>query len=436
MEQIICGKYVLTMNARLDVIEDGAVVVEQNKIIDVGRRDQILQKYPDAQVLNCQTQVVLPGLINAHTHAAMAYLRGFADDLTLEDWLHNHIWPVEKHWLSPRFVYDGTELACLEMLRSGTTTFVDMYFHCDSVAEAAKKVGLRSLVGSTILDFPNANGQDAGECLKNAEKFINKWQGDDLITPILAPHAPYSCCSETLHRARALADQLDAMLHIHVAETEWEVAEITKKYGKNSVRYLDAIGFLDEKVLAAHCVWVDDAGIDVLQQRGVGIVDCIESNLKLASGFAPLPKMLERGIQVAIGTDSAASNNTLSVLEEMNTVGIIYKALTKNPTTVNANTLVQMATCWGAKALGFKNLGRLEKGCYADIITIELRRPHLVPVYDLYSHLVYVATGTDVTNVMVNGKLLMKDRTICAGDEDAIIDKAIVWNERIAECKK
>lgn len=433
MYQIIIGRYVLTMNANLDVIENGAVVVEQNKIIEVGPSDQILPKYPEAKILNCQNHAVMPGLINAHTHAAMVYLRGYADDLEVSDWLKNYIWPAESKWLSPEFVYDGTELACLEMLKAGITTFADMYFFCDSVAAATKKIGLRSLVGSAILDFPNANGQNADENLQNAEQFIQKWQGDDLITPSLAPHAIYSCNTETLKKARILANKFNSTLQLHVAETEWEVSTALKQYGKRQITYLNDIGFLDGPVLAVHCVWINDDEIAILKQKQVGVADCIESNLKLASGFAPIPKMLEQGVKVAIGTDGAASNNSLDILGDMNSIGLIYKAVVRDPTAVGAKTVVKMATCWGAEVLGFKNLGRLEKDCLADIITIDLHKPHLVPIYDIYSHLVYAANGADVANVMVNGKLLMKNRIVCAGEEDHIIDKAIVWNKRIAE---
>lgn len=435
VDYIICGDYVITMNERLDVIRNGAVAVKGEKMIDVGGSDAILKKYSSANVIEGKDRIVMPGFINTHTHAAMVYFRGLADDMTLKDWLEKYIWPAENRWLSPEFVFDATGLACLEMLRGGVTTYNDMYFFGGSVAASTKRIGMRAVIGAGIVDFPTKTGNSADDYIKNAERFINDWKGDDLITPCIAPHSAYACSPETLKKIKETAERLDVRLSIHLAETEWEVGEITAKYGKRPVEHIDAIGFLDKNVLAVHCVWVEDSEIEILARKNVGVSHCIESNLKLASGIAPVPKMLSSGIKVSFGTDGAASNNDLNILSEMSTSAKVHKAIAKNSTVLDAKTSLLMATKWGADSLGLGDrIGSIESGKLADIITISLKKPHLTPIYDVYSHVAYSAMASDVETVMVNGRLLVNSGRLISADEDEILRKASEWGRKIAAC--
>ncbi|HBR22393.1 MAG TPA: S-adenosylhomocysteine deaminase, partial [Nitrospiraceae bacterium] len=378
-------------------------------------------------------RAVLPGLINTHTHAAMVYFRGLADDLPLKEWLERHIWPAENHWLSPEFISDAVELACLEMLEAGVTTYNDMYFFGDSAAIATKKIGMRAVLRVGILDFPTASAKTTDEYFFNAERFVESWKEDDLIVPCIAPHATYTCCPDTLKRSKEMAEKFDVPLHIHLSETEWEVNEIISRYGKRPVAHLESIGFPDERVLAAHCVWLDNVDIELLAKRRCGVSHCIESNLKLASGIARVPDMLKAGVKVTFGTDGAASNNDLSILSEMATAAKLHKAMVKDPTVLDSKTAPLMATRWGAEVLGLGNkIGSIEKDKFADIITINLKKPHLTPIYDVYSHIVYAAMASDVETVMVNGKLVVNDGRLITGNEDDILQKASEWGEKIA----
>lgn len=432
VDYIICGDYVLTMNERMDVLRNGAVAIKGKKIINVDTTDNILKKYSSENIIEGKDRVVLPGLINTHIHAPMVYFRGLADDMPLTEWLQNHIWPAENRWLSPEFVYDATELACAEMLKAGVTTYNDMYFFGDSIAMATKKIGMRAVLGAGILDFPTASAKNSDEYLVNAERFAIDWKGDELITPCIAPHAVYTCSPETLKKSKALAEKFNIPLHIHLSETEWEVGEVMVKYGKRPVEHLEAVGFLDNTVLAAHCVWLEENEIDLLAKRRVSVSHCMESNLKLASGFAPVVTMLTAGVKVTFGTDGAASNNDLNILSEMSTTAKVHKALSNTPTALDAKTALLMATRWGAEALGLgEKIGTIEKGKTADIITINLKKPHLTPLYDVYSHIVYAAMASDVETVIANGKLVVSDRRLITADEDEILHKASDWGKKI-----
>jgi len=432
VDYIIRGEYVLPMGEKLTIIKDGAVAVIGEKIFEVGTYDEIAKKYYSSSVIEGEGNVVLPGLINTHTHAAMVYFRGMADDLPLTEWLRNHIWPAENRWLSPEFVSDAVELACLEMLKGGVTTYNDMYFYEDAAGRAAKRLGMRAVLGVGILDFPSKSAGTTDEYFENAESFIKDWKGDELITPCIAPHALYTCGTESLKRARHVADKYDIPLHIHLSETKWEVNEIRNRYRMTPVEYLDSLGFLDKRVLAAHCIWVEDNEIDLLVKRSVGVSHCMESNLKLASGFAPVVTMLMAGIKVTFGTDGAASNNDLNILSEMSTTAKVHKALADNPTVLDAKTVLLMATRWGAEVLGLGDkIGSIEKGKIADIIAINLKKPHLTPLYNVYSHIVYAAMASDVETVMVNGKIVVNDRKLVSADEEDILAKARKWQEKI-----
>jgi len=433
VDYIICGDYVLTMNEKMDLINDGAVALKDKKIIEAGAAKDIFKKYFSDNIIEGKGSAVLPGFVNTHTHAPMVYFRGLADDLPLMDWLQNHIWPAENRWLSPEFVYDATELACAEMLKAGITTYNDMYFFGDSIAMATKKMGMRAVLGAGILDFPTASAKTTDEYLTNAKRFVTDWKGDELITPCIAPHAVYTCSPETLKKSKALAEKFNLLLHIHLSETEWEVKDVIMKYRKRPVEHLEDIGFLDNIVLAAHCVWLEDNEINLLAKRRVSVSHCMESNLKLASGFAPVVTMLMAGVKVTFGTDGAASNNNLNIMSEMSTAAKVHKALSNTPTALDAKTALLMATRWGAEALMLgEKIGTIEKGKTADIITINLKKPHLTPLYDVYSHIVYAAMASDVETVIVNGKLVVNARRLITAEEESILHKASEWGKKIA----
>jgi 5-methylthioadenosine/S-adenosylhomocysteine deaminase len=436
MEQcdiLLLGDQVLTMDDRMTILRDGGIAIKGTTIIAAGQREELLKRFRPATILPGDGRVLLPGLINTHTHAAMVYFRGLADDLPLKVWLEEHIWPAEGRWLSPGFIGDAVGLACLEMLKAGVTTYNDMYFFGDSAAEATKRMGMRGVLGVGILDFPTVSAQTTDEYFSNAGRFIDAWKDDPLITPCVAPHAAYTCGPDTLRRANALAELRDVPLHIHLSETEWEVQEILNRYGKRPVEHLESIGFLSERVVAAHCVWPDEREIGLLAQRKVGVAHCMESNLKLASGIAPVPAMLRAGVRVTFGTDGAASNNDLSVLGDMATAAKVHKAIAKDPTAIDAKTALLMATRWGAEAIGLgSKIGSIEAGKEADVIAIDIRKPHLVPMYDVCSHLVYSALSSDVTTVMVRGKVLVDKGRHVLADEEEILAKAAWWQSRIA----
>lgn len=431
---IVRGEYVLPMDEQFTVIKDGAVAVRGGQIADVGKYEGIISKYVSENIVGGEGRVVIPGLINTHTHAAMVYFRGLADDLPLKEWLENHIWPAESKWLSPHFISDATELACLEMVKAGITTYSDMYFFEDAAAISVKKIGMRAVLGVGILDFPSVSAKTTAEYLENAEKFIKDWKGDELITPCVAPHAVYTCGPETLRQAKRLAEKYGLLLHIHLSETEWEVGETMVRYHKRPVEHLEAIGFLDKNVLAVHCVWLEDNEIELLAKRNIGVSHCMESNLKLASGFAPVVTMLMSGIRVTFGTDGAASNNDLNILSEMSTTAKVHKALSNNPTVLDARTALLMATRWGAEVLGLGNVtGNIEKGKAADLVIMNIEKPHLAPLYDIYSHIVYSMRASDVETVMVAGKVVVNVGKLTGGDESEILAKARRWGEKIKE---
>jgi 5-methylthioadenosine/S-adenosylhomocysteine deaminase len=432
VDYIICGDYILPMDQSLSVIEKGAVAVAGKKIIDVGPYAEITVKYSAENIVPGTGKAVLPGFINTHTHAAMVYFRGIADDLPLTEWLNKHIWPAENTWLSPSFISDAVELACLEMLKGGVTTYNDMYFFEDAAGEASKRIGMRAVLGSGILDFPSVSARSTDEYLENAKQFVINWQGDELISPCIAPHALYTCGPDTLRKAKALAEILNVPLHIHLSETQWEVGEVMARYHKRPVEYLADLGFLDNSVLAAHCIWLHDNEIELLAKYGVGVSHCMESNMKLASGFAPVVSMLAAGVKVSFGTDGAASNNDLSILSEISTTAKVHKALSSNPTVLDAKTALLMATRWGSEVLGLGDrIGSIEPGKIADVIIINLDKPHLTPLYNIYSQIVYAAMASDVETVMVNGKMVLNDRKLVTSDEEAILCKAREWRQRI-----
>lgn len=432
VDYLIHAEYVLTMDDQFTVFNNGAVAVKDGKIAAVGRFEYLLGEYVPVKVIGGADRVLIPGLINTHTHAAMVYFRGLADDLPLKDWLERHIWPAEAKWLGPEFVSDAVELACLEMLKGGITTYNDMYFFGDAAGVATKKMGMRAVLGVGILDFPTAAAKTTDEYFEKAEIFMESWKNDGLITPCIAPHSVYTCCPETLKRARALADKYTTPIHIHLSETEWEVKEIKSRYGLTPVRHLASLGIFDSRVLAAHCVWLDDEEIEILAKKGIGVSHCVESNLKLASGIAPVAKMLRAGVKVTFGTDGAASNNDLNIISEMSTAAKLHKAISNDPTVLDSKTTLLMATRWAAEAIGLGEMtGSIEKGKSADLVVINLNKPHLRPVYDIYSHIVYSVMASDVETVLVEGIPVVEERELCANTETEILEKAAMWSRKI-----
>jgi 5-methylthioadenosine/S-adenosylhomocysteine deaminase len=418
---LIRNGWVLTMDPDDTLIEKGAVAVSGDRIVAVGEGPALSASYKAAKTIDARGGIIMPGLVNAHTHAAMTCFRGIADDLPLMTWLNDHIFPAEAK-LTFDIVYQGTLLACAEMILSGTTTFCDMYLFEDAVAQAAKTVGIRAVVGEVIYDFPSPNYGPVEAGLKYTEDLIEKWRDDPLITIAVEPHSVYACSPELLKKARAIADKNNVSVIIHVSETEREVAEVMGKYGLTPVAHLADIGLLGPNLIADHCVVLTPEDITLLKEFDVKVAHNPESNMKLASGIAPIPELLDHGITVGIGTDGCASNNNLDLFQEMDTAAKLHKVNSLDPTVMDARTVVRMATIDGARVLGLEDTtGSIETGKKADVIIIDVNRPHLIPMYNVYSHLVYAVTGSDVVTAIVNGRLLMEDRVLTTVDVDAVM---------------
>jgi 5-methylthioadenosine/S-adenosylhomocysteine deaminase len=433
VDYIIRADFLLTMEGDLSVIKDGAVAVTGSDIIDTGTFSDISKQYTSENLLSGKNKAVFPGLINTHTHAAMVYFRGLADDLPLMDWLQNHIWPAEGKWMSEEFVGDAVELACLEMLKAGVTTYTDMYFFQNAAGKKLEKIGMRGVLGAGVIDFPfTGYAASVEDYFTNAERHINNWKGSELVYPCIAPHATYTCGPDNYKRSNDISEKYNVPIHTHLAETQFEVGECQRRYGKTPVEYLEGMGLLSERLSAAHCVWLTDNEIELLARRKVGVAHCIESNLKLASGFAPVAKMLKAGIKIGLGTDGAASNNDLSILGEMSTAAKVHKAVSGDPTVLDSKTALLMATRYGAEILGLGDkIGSIKPGKRADLVIADLDQPHLLPIYDIYSHITYCMRPSDIETVMVNGKILVENGKPTTMDEAEIMDKARVWQEKI-----
>ena len=401
------------------IIEKGFIVIEDNIIADMGSGEAETAGYD--LVIDGENRVVLPGFINTHTHAAMTLLRSYADDLPLMEWLETKIWPLEDK-LTAEDIYWGTMLAIVEMIKSGTTTFADMYFYMDEVAKAVESSGMRACLSRGMVGV----GPQSEQAITDSRDLVGKWhnQGDGRITIMLGPHAPYTCPPEYLQRVAALASELKVGIHIHVAETSGEVADTVREYGKTPVKLLQDAGLFENHVLAAHCVHLSDDDITILAESGAGIAHNPESNMKLASGIAPVPKLLAAGIPVALGTDGASSNNNLDMLQEMRTCALLHKVSTMDPTVLPAYKALEMATVNGAQALGLDNqIGKLQKGYKADMIIINLEAAHQIPRYDIVANLVYAGQASDVDTVIIDGKIVMKNRQIVTLNEAEVINK-------------
>jgi 5-methylthioadenosine/S-adenosylhomocysteine deaminase len=426
------------MDPQRRVIENGAIAIggeRGERILAVGPKSEIEQRYQARQRLDRPDAILAPGLIDTHTHAAMSLFRGIADDLRLQDWLEHYIFPAEARNVTPEFVRWGTRLGCLEMLLSGTTTYTDMYYFEDVVAEATKEAGMRGVLGETIIGFPSPDAKTPADALAFTDRFLSRFHGDSLIVPAVAPHAIYTNSDDTLKACRALANKHDAPLVIHLSETKHENDECMAKRHATPTQALDALGVFNGRTIAAHAVWVDEADLAILKSRGVGIAHCPSSNMKLASGIAPVTRMLALDLAVGLGTDGpAGSNNDFNMFEEMDLAAKLQKVTTGDPRSVPAEAAVEMATIRGARALGMeKEIGSLESGKRADLISIRLDRPNAVPLYNVYSQMVYALKGSDVEDVMVNGKLLVKDARALTLNAAQIEAKAGEYRRRVQE---
>lgn len=433
LDYLFRAAYVVTLDEAKRILTPGAVAVQGDTIVAVGPPSEVEAAHQPARVLDYPLGLILPGLINAHTHAAMSLFRGLADDLPLEDWLNSHIFPAERH-LDREVVYWGTKLAVAEMLLSGTTCFCDMYLFADAVARAAAETGIRAVVGEVLYDFPSPNYGPPAEGLKFSENLHRAYVGHPRVRVAIMPHAIYTCSPELLSDAGELAARLDTLLVTHLAETAKEVAYSRTAFGLTPVQHLHRLGLLSPRLLADHCVVLSEEDLELLSASGAGVAHCPESNMKLASGVAPVTAMLRHGIPVGLGADGCASNNNLDLFQEMDTAAKLQKVHLLDPTALPAPAALSLATTLGAKVLGLADrVGRLAPGYKADVIVLDLDQPHLTPLYDPFSHLVYAARGSDVTTVMVDGRLLVEDRQLLAFDLKETLARAREVSHRVRQ---
>ena len=436
---IVLGDYVVTMDLQQPLIRDGAVVVHQDKIIAIGSREEISQRYRSEKTIHGKERILMPGLINGHTHSSMTLLRGLADDLDLMSWLNEYIFPMERKFVSSSFVKTGTELACWEMIRGGTTTFVDMYFYPDTIVDVVIRCGLRAIIAAPAIDFPSPGFKGWDDSFAAAEKFVAKQQGKHpRITPAFAPHAPYTVSPEHLRQAANAARKLNAPISIHLAESPAEIEFIQKNYQNTPVRHIAKNGLLDGiTLIGAHMVHPDADEIIMLAEQNVGAIHNPTSNLKLASGISPVPEMLSAGVAVGLGTDGAVSNNDLDLWEDMRLAALIHKQAQNDPTAMSAQTVLEMATSTGAAAIGLQaSVGSLEVGKQADFIQISLNSPRLAPLFDVVSHLVYMVDSSDVVTSVVAGKVLMTDAQVLTLDGEKIKQDALLIASKIAKSQE
>ena len=432
VDLLVLGGTIVTMDGGRRVIADGGMAVTGGRIVAIGPRAEIEGHYTSRQRLNAAGKLIVPGLINGHTHIPMVLFRGLADDLDLQDWLTKYIFPAEAKNVSEEFVRAGTRLGLAEMIRGGTTTYCDMYYFEDAIADETAKAGVRGVLGETIIDFPVADNKTNAEAMAYVEKFVNHWKGNELIIPAIAPHAPYTVSEEHLRAARAFSDRTGAPIVTHISETKRELDNSVREKGASPVAYLERIGFLNERVIAAHMVWPQGTDLSILKRRGVGVVHNPQSNMKLAAGVAPVPKMMDDGISVGLGTDGAASNNDLNMWEEMDTVAKLHKVFSGDPKVISAQQAFELATIRGAQALHLeKEIGSLETGKRADFLIIERDALNQIPLYNIYSDLVYATKASDVESVVINGRIVMRNRRLLTLNEAAIKNEAGRFREKI-----
>ena len=432
VDLLVTGGTIVTMDQTRRVINDGGIAVSNGRIVAIGPRAEIESRYTSRQKINATGKVVTPGLINGHTHVPMVLFRGLADDLDLQEWLTKYIFPAEAKNVTEEFVRVGTRLGLAEMIRGGTTTYCDMYYFEDAIADETAKAGVRGVLGETVIDFPVADNKTNAEAMAYVEKFVARWKGHDLIIPAIAPHAPYTVSEQHLKAVRAFSDRTGAPIVTHISETKRELDDSVKAKGASPIAYLERIGFLNERVIAAHVVWPQGTDIAILQRRGVGVVHNPQSNMKLASGVAPVPRMLTEKVLVGLGTDGAASNNDLNMWEEMDTVAKLHKVFSGDPKVISAQQAFELATIRGAQALHLeKEIGSLETGKRADLLVVDRDTLNKIPLYNVYSDLVYATKAADVETVIINGRVVMRNRRLLTLNETAVKNDARVFRDRI-----
>jgi 5-methylthioadenosine/S-adenosylhomocysteine deaminase len=434
--QILKPEWLLTVNPSFEVLRDYAVVIENSYIQNLLPATEVQQheQYRDAEVIELAHQVLMPGLVNSHTHASMSLFRGIADDLPLMDWLNNHIWPAEGQWVDPEFIADGFQLTAAEMIRSGTTCFNDMYFYPDIIAREAQNLGMRSVVGLIVLDFPSVWAKDAEDYLHKALAVHDEIKEYPLVHSALAPHAPYTVSDGPLQKIAMYSNELDLPVHMHIHETAFEVAEAEKNTGSRPLDRLDQLNLLNPNLIAVHMTELNAMEIDRLAETGVHVAHCPQSNLKLASRICPVVELQDKGINVCLGTDSAASNNNHDMFAEMKCAALLAKAVSGNAGACNARQAIQMSTINGARALGLGDIiGSIEVGKQADLIALNLRQLNTQPLYDPVAQLVYAANSRQVSHVWIAGECQLRNYRLSNLDEDAIISKARTWADKISK---
>ena len=429
---IISATWIYTSNSKNELLSNYSIVIKNDKIIDLVLQDKVFEKYEANEVYQLTDHIITPGLINTHTHVAMSLFKGFADDLPLQDWLNNYIWPAEKKFVNSQFVKEGSILALSEMIKSGITTYNDMYFFPDSTAEASKDLGIRSNIGLVVLDFPTNYASDPEDYLAKGFNFRDKWRNEDLISTSIAPHAPYSVSDKAFNLINTYSEELDINIHIHLHETILEIEDSIEKYGITPIQRLNNLGIIGPSMIAAHCVHLNEQDLSILTSNKVNIVHNPSSNMKLGSGIADVTKMLKQNLNVSLGTDSSASNNRLDIIEEMRLAALLIKGKTKSPELLSAVQAINMATINGAKALGLDSLiGSIEINKKADLISIDLNSITAQPIYNPLSTLVYSSSRSDVDYVWINGDIKLKDKKLINIDEDKIIQIAKKWQTKI-----
>ncbi len=432
IDLIISGGTVVTMDGEKRLILNGAVAVDKDKIVAVDTSGEIARLFSSKQIIKADGKVVIPGLINTHTHVPMSLFRGISDDLDLQEWLTKYIFPAEAKNVTEDFVRVGTRLGLAEMIRGGTTTYCDMYYFEDAIADETQKAGVRGVLGETVIDFPVPDNKTWSEAMNYTEKFINKWKNNSLITPAIAPHAPYTVSTEHLLDVKKLSDKTNAPIVIHVAETQKEVDDSLASKKLRPVDYLASLNFLNNKTIAAHVVFANNEELNLLQKLGVGIAHNPQSNMKLASGVAPVPQMLRMDLPIGLGTDGAASNNDLDMWEEMDSAAKLHKVFSKDPKVLTAEQAFEMATIRGARALHLENsVGSIETGKRADIAIVDFDSIHQTPYFNIYSALVYSTKASDVNTVIINGKVVMRDRRLITLNENDIKKGANAYRRKI-----
>jgi 5-methylthioadenosine/S-adenosylhomocysteine deaminase len=437
VDLIIRGGTVVTMDAEKHLIENGAIAIKNGEIVAVETSDKIGRDYTAKQSVNANGKVIIPGLINTHTHIPMTLFRGIADDLDLQEWLTKYIFPAEAKNVTEDFVRAGTRLGLAEMILGGTTTYCDMYYFEDAVADETYKAGVRGVLGETIIDFPVPDNKTWAEALTYTENFVKKWQGNSLIIPAIAPHAPYTVSEEHLKEARALSDKLNAPLVMHLAEAQSETDFVMKNKGMRSIEYVENIGFLSDKLIAAHVIQANEKELEILKKYNVGIAHNPESNMKLAAGVSPVPMMLKMNMPVGLGTDGAASNNDLNLWEEMDTAAKLHKVFSGDPKVMSAKEVFEMATIGGARALHLQDkIGSIENGKRADIVIVNFDSLHQTPFYNVYSHLVYATKASDVSDVIIDGKVILRNKRLITLNEKDIKKDANFYRQKIINSLK